>query len=92
MLDLGDEIILLHLAEQDVFALIVAALGEQLIAHLGGRAAEGHLVELRHVVAQAQPHAGVLRDKELHRVHDALGAFVKAVGARVAAAHHGDVY
>mgnify|MGYP002556583246 CR=1 FL=1 len=90
VLDLGDEIILLHLAEQDVFALIVAALGEQLIAHLGGRAAEGHLVELRHVVAQAQPHAGVLRDKELHRVHDALGAFVKAVGARVAAAHHGE--
>ena len=35
-------------------------------------------------------HAGVLRDKELHRVHDALGAFVKAVGARVAAAHHGE--
>ena len=90
VLDLGDEIILLHLAEQDVFALIVAALGEQLIAYLGGRAAEGHLVELRHVVAQAQPHAGVLRDKELHRVHDALGAFVKAVGARVAAAHRGE--
>ena len=89
VLDLPEHVLLADLGNEGIFALFIVALPEQLLPDLGRTAAERHLMKLRHVVAQAQSDAGVFLDKELHRRHDALGRFIKRIGARVALSHHG---
>ena len=86
MLYFVEHVILVYLDDDGVLTLVVAALGEQLLSHLGGRAAKAHLVQLCHVVAQAHAALRVRVDEELHQLHYALRRFVEREGARVAAA------
>ena len=85
MLGLRKKIVFPDLDDDGVFALVVIALGQQLVLHLGRTAAKAHLVQLREVVAQAHLHTGLAVDEKVHQLHDALGALVKDEGARIAA-------
>ena len=88
VLDLAQAIVIADLDNEGIFTLFVGFLRDELILDLLRRAAEGHLVELCHVVAEAQAQLRVFLDEEVDDAHDALGRFVKGVGRGVALAHH----
>ena len=88
VLYLAQTVIVADLDDEGVFALFVGLLGDELRLDLLGRAAEGHFVELRHVVAEAETKLRGLLDEEVDDAHDALGGLVKGVGRGVAFAHH----
>ena len=87
MLHLIENIVLVYLDDNGVLALIVAALGKELILDLAGSAAEAHFMQLRKVVAQAHTAVCSAVDKEIDQLHNALGRLIERVGARIAAAH-----
>ena len=88
MFYLAQAIIIADLDDEGVFALFVGFLGDELRLDLLGCAAEGHLVELRHVVAETETKLRAFLDEEVDDTHDALGGLVKGVGRGVALAHH----
>ena len=88
MLYLAQAVIVADLDDEGVLALFIGLLGDELCLDLLGRAAEGHFVELRHVVAEAEAKLRALLDEEVDDAHDALGGLVKGVGRGVALAHH----
>ena len=86
MLGLGEAVVLVHFQHQRVFALVPAALVQQLLLHLRGRAAVAALVQLAEIVAEAEPAAGPGLDQKVQQIHDALRTFVEGEGAGVGAA------
>ena len=73
-------IILLKLQDDGILALFIVALLEQLFLHLCRSPAEAHLMQLRHVVHQAETAAGIGVDHEIHKAHDALGRLIEGKG------------
>ena len=83
MLHLVEDIVLLQLHDHGVLPLVVVALGQQLLLHLGRTAPETHLVELGQIVAQAQAALCPGVYEKVHQLHYPLGGLIEGKGAAV---------
>ena len=89
MLVLLIAVILAELENQGVLAFFIVPLPEELFLHLFGRAAKAHLVQLGHVVHQADAAAGPGVDQKVHEAHDAPRRLIERKGRRGAVPPHG---
>ena len=87
MLNLVEDIVIVHFQHNGVFALVVVALGKKLLLDFTGSAAEAHLMELGHIVAQAHLDKSILVNEKLHQIHDALGRLIECESTGITLAH-----